>query len=447
MNCNAPGSALPLRRADEGSVEYGMEEPRSPRTDSTDDSELTTAPTARGPRRSTLISTMGLAYDPFSHAFSEGDPAPDFQSIFVDPTPSLLDKLQRRGHLVILADYGLGKTATRLALEYVLRSARAQPPCLCVTYTPSLEDLAHHGADDLLEHMLRDMAAAAAIDLVVQFIERLDDLPRMLSAEQSAALARQARALPQQVQKRFQQVAREAHHDGALWRGDRAVSGIRPVVRHVATTRRWRLAVEVIAAAASGQRVPQPWDRSLADARTLGFGEVVLLVDAIDEQQIDPAVQTELIAPLLAHAPALEERQVSMKCFMPAPEPSIARSMSTFMNTLTSSIEIATIERGTQDDLLSIVHERLEAASASPTSYPTLDWFKRDDIAESLEVKLAQLADGSPRRMMELVSAFLDYHSEHGFLHVQERGRPWITRAEWQEFLARVEPRSRPSSP
>src|SRR5262249_14443771 len=81
--------------------------------------------------RRQLVAAMGLRYDPLVTSVSESDAAPDFGEIYVDPRPSLLDLLKHRTSALVFADYGMGKTATRLALEYALRNSYEGQPPLC----------------------------------------------------------------------------------------------------------------------------------------------------------------------------------------------------------------------------------------------------------------------------------------------------------------------------
>lgn len=389
--------------------------------------------------RQDLVQAMGLGYDPFVTAFSEGDPTGSFADIFVDPEPSLLDRLQRLGPTLVVADYGMGKTATRLALEYLLRTDAGRPAPLCVTYTPRVQDSASLGGRELLVQHYKAMAAAAAIDIVVQFIERIDDAPSELTVAQRQALARQVRALPLRFKQRFRSAAQNPPSAGAIWGGSQALTGIRPTVRYVAVTPRWRELVGWIAGHCGSPTLAQPWEQTREDARTLGFAASFLLVDAVDEGTPEPTAQYRLVEPLLAEASTLAERHCFLKCFLPVVDLSQLDHGRNDKNSLTDDIEIATIDRATSQDLIAIVHERLQAASTSPAAFLSLDVFARGDIPESIEERLAQLAGGSPRRMMELVSAFLDFCASLEVGHGDRRERPHIRQEEWKRFLASLE--------
>lgn len=383
------------------------------------------------PRRQ-LIAAMGLRYDPLITSVSESDPAADFGEIYVDPQPSLLDMLRQAASALVFADYGMGKTATRLALEYTLRNSYEPSPPLCVTYTPRIDLLENGDAADILTRHQEAISREIAIDLIIQLIERQDSDPETLSAKQQAALRRQARALPLRLRHRIRDAAASGPSDGVIWHG------IRPVARYVAMTPRWRGWIDRINSAfVPGAPQPVAWEQALEDTRTLGFPRVFLLIDAVDEGAINRDALQAVVAPLLNAIGRFQDQKMLLKCFLPTDLLELVRdTYQKRFQGLTVPVELATIAEVPRDHLEAIVNERLQAASASNASFRSLDWLKGSEITESIQARLAILARGSPRRMIELASALLDFHSEHGF---RQKERLRLTAAEWQEFLARIE--------
>jgi hypothetical protein len=391
--------------------------------------------------RRQLIQAMGMRYDPLMTSVSESESAPDFGEIYVDPQPSLLDLLRQPSHALVFADYGMGKTATRLALEYALRNTHAAQPALCVTYTPHISRQDRAAAGPTLEQHLAALGTDVAIDLVIQLIERADKNPQMLSEQQRAALLRQAGSLPLRMRRRFRDAARASEgdlKDGIIWRD------IRAIVRHVAVTPQWHEWVKQIAFDSAGSPQPVSWEQTLADARILGFPQIYILIDAVDEDigaaesgVLDRAALRATVAPLLAEMQQFYGQNVMLKCFLPADLQELAqiRDHGQFEG-LTVPIEIVNIAQVSQAHLEAIVNERLQAASVSNASFRSLDWFKGPDVDQSIQSHLAFIARGSPRRMIELSSQLLDYHSHHGF---KTDGRIWLTYSEWQAFLARLD--------
>lgn len=395
--------------------------------------------------RERLITAMGLAFDPFSSGVSEKDLAPDFGAIYVDLQPSLLKDLQRPAASLVFADYGMGKTATRLALEYTLRLART-PLTLCVTYTPDVnrvvaltgEQLRNPSAateEQVLRKHLRDIAREMSTDLLVQYIERLPERPDTSELYQSfiqqQALQRQAQSVSPTVSRGIRIALRDNLTDGVIWRG------IRPVVRHVAVTDAWRaLLAKLAAATRAPDALPASWEETLYDVRALSFEQTFVLVDAVDDGTFDAHTYFQLIRPLIAAIGDLQKQHVYLKCFLPlAVKDYVLNAEELHIHALTPPPEIATITEISATNLQKIITDRFEAASMSTASFRSLDWLG-PEIEESIQAHLATLAQGSPRRLIELVSALLDFHSTHGF---REDERLWLTPAEWKSFLDEVE--------
>lgn len=401
------------------------------------------------PVRERLIAAMGLAYDPFSSGATERDLAPDFSKVYVDLLPKLLQALQQPEASVVLGDYGMGKTATRLALEFALRQART-PRALCVTYTPQINDLLklpgaqseeldELGGQDLLGAHLRGIAQEASTDLVVQLIERLPERePELAGAHgqiRRHGLGRQARAASPTLHRLLRSALRSQGVDGALWRG------LRPVVRYVECSRTWHELVQFLVVAANTGAEQATWEETLYDARALGFGPVFVLVDAIDDGSVDPQTYFRLIRPLLAEAGVLQQQGVYLKCFLPlAVKDDLEKLIQAYKEALTPPIRLATINLISDVNLHRLVDERLIAASTSMASLSSLDQFGQR-LEESVQDYLVTLAAGSPRRMIELVSALLDFHGRHGF---RDGERLWLTPGEWEQFQRVVEHQSPP---
>lgn len=386
-----------------------------------------------GTPRAQLIRAMGLAYDPFSSGVSEKDLAPDFGSIYVDVQPGLLDGLQRPEASCIFADYGMGKTATRIALEYALRLARS-PVALSVTYTPSIAQQEPPG-ESSLQRLLDAIALELRVDLLVQYIERLPERDAEGHATpgplQQQALQRQARSLPTWFSAPLRAALADPGDSGAFWRP------FRPVVRYVPVTPGWRSLVDTLVSAARAGSAPvASWEETVTDARSLGFEQIYILVDAIDEGRFGADAYLEMVQPLLAVAGDLANLQIYLKFFLPIElEGALGALNDLSSNALTPLWSIATIDTISSADLEKLVNDRFEAASTSAASFRSLDWLGQE-LGESLQGRLIELAGGSPRRVIELASALIDFHSLNGFRHEE---RLWLTCTEWQRFLDEAE--------
>jgi hypothetical protein len=385
--------------------------------------------------REKLIRQMGLAYDPLSSGVTEKDLAPDFGSIYVDVQPELLAVLQRREVSLIFAPAGMGKTATRLALEFALRLDRNQR-ILAVTYLPQLTRFANietgPGTDEQrLSIHLRELTAEACIDLLVQAIERFPERVYAPDEPQQRiywqALRRQAAAAPPVLSRLLRKAQLDAGPDGVLWRG------LRSVVRHVAVTDSWKRLLSTLAAATRGEHMRQvSWEECLYDSRALGFEAAFVLIDAIDDGSFEAETFFEVIRPLFAAIDELQKQGVYLKCFLPL---AVRPLIESYLDVLTLTPKIATIDSISAESLQRLIGERFVAASMSMASFRSLDWLGQE-LGESIQERLVTIAEGSPRRLLELASALLDFHSANGF---RDGERLWLKQAEWRQFLEVVE--------
>lgn len=382
---------------------------------------------------------MGLAYDPFSSGVTERDLAPDFGKVYVDLLPSLLQDLQRPATSIVLGNYGMGKTAARLGLEFALRHART-PRTLCVTYAPQIDRLAaggpcqaepDDGADrDRLAAHLRAITQEASVDLVVQLVERAPGQRPEAAGPQDRlrrqARQRQGRAAGPVLGHRMRRALRSEEEDGIFWRG------VRAVVRHVARDDPWRSLVQdlVFPADAPPDR-PATLEELLFDARALGFEQIFVLIDAVDDGAIEPERYFAAIQPLLAVAGELQAQHLYLKCFLPlAMKPQLEALLRSALAALTPRIKLATIDAISDANLHRLIDERIVAANTSTEGVFQLDRFG-ERLEVSVQERLISAAAGSPRRLIELVNALLDFHSLHGF---RDGGRLWLTAAEWKRF-------------
>jgi hypothetical protein len=379
------------------------------------------------PNRRRLIEAMGLAYDPFSSSVGESDVPANFETVYVEPRESLLDALKQPQHSFVFADYGMGKTATRLALEYLVRSTPGSPLILTVPYTPRLNDLLAPFKRGSLERHLSAIGRTLAIDLVVHVLERFNDSLPDYSELQLEALRRQVGVLPRRFRELLQRLPREELKAPPWCR-------LRPVVRHVTATSTWKDLIARIALPPNSQAPRTPsWEQAISDAHLLGFDLVYVLVDALDEGAQDPKDLASRVLDLpFALIHAFDTYSVYLKNFLPLSlTESFNRMPQRALQGLTLVDEPATIDYVSAEHLQAIIRERLLAASTSNSSFRTLDLFRDDDLKDSIEARLAILAQGSPRRMLQLASLLLDFHARYGF---RDQDRLVITAQEWETY-------------
>lgn len=387
----------------------------------------------RTPVRELLIQdAMGLRFDPFVSGYSEREAVRswDFASVYIQPQPNLIEKLLTPCSTVLLADYGLGKTAARFALEHLLRNSSELAPTLCVTYTPAPETLIGYSDEYILQRYLEELVAAAVIDLLIQTVERLDSRSHDLSDEQYAVLGALAAALPFRLKKSLKQI--NLNRSG----NDTFLPGQRAVVRRTSTTSRWRQVMSYLKNSIdTTPSQPLDWRTIVEYTATLGFSRIYVLVDAIDSGQNEQNELHEAIAPLLRHLKAFQSQGVFLKCFLPAPLDEIIRTRyERPLKALTVPGNVVTIRNVSEDKLKRIVAERLRRASARRGSVRSIDWLQADEIEGSIEQVIAQHANGSPREMLRLIDLLLDYFCKHDFDPDHELKHPRLSANTWTAF-------------
>jgi len=401
---------------------------------------------ARIPARQVLLNAMGLEFDPFSVSFSEGEATRpwDFASIYVEPQPHLIEKLLAPRSTVLLAGYGMGKTAARLAVEYLLRNDGNPAPTLSVTYTPAVDDLIGQPEAVVLERHRSSLALNAALDLVVQFVERLEARSQAPSEQEGAIMRRLAASLPSTLQRHVLNNVLEEENNGVFWHP------LRPVVRRTRVTPHWRTVLEHLRAGTTPFRQePLAWHDLVGYAKQLGFPRIYVLVDGVDGVNVEPNALHTVIKPLLDELLRFQEQGVFLKCFLPAsPLNIIIRTRyEHLLNALTVPGDVVTIRSVPAPTLKHIIAERLRRARSRRGSVRSLDWLQSDTIHESIEQTLAQHANGSPRELIILISNLLDFFCMHGLRSLGRADEFRLTQEVWKQFCHEYLPPLHASEP
>lgn len=399
-----------------------------------------------------LLELLGLSTNPFSSSVSERDQADRFAAMYVDPRdPEIADEsgdlplllldqlLQPKSHIV-LADYGMGKTATSYALEYALRSAYTGQPTLHVRFTPHVADV----SDDWPIHCLKRLTAELTIDLLIQFFERFGEwggAQRALTPTLQAVLTRRLAAAPESLRNAIRAIVRGHASPSLLWKR------LRPTVRQEILSDEWRALLKTQIDLLPDPPTPIPTGdhpdtietvvhhlaAACADARQLGFANIVITVDAVDDHTTDTRRILDVVRPLLDRLPTWQAEQIFLNIFLPVSlHDVISIEYSSLFYGLTPLAELATIPQSSPRHLSEILAIRLRNAAAHDGAMSSLDWLKGADVADSIQDQIVYLAAGSPRRVIELADALLRFHEEHGF---QDHQRLTLTATEWQQFV------------
>jgi hypothetical protein len=397
-------------------------------------------------RKRLVDEAWRLAYDPFKVAVSESDAAFNFARIYVDPPLEagqqahepygLRERLKQARHSFVFASYGMGKTATSLALAHELREAYSHvgAPTLFVTYQPTIRPSPSGDERSLLRAHLTQIARHMTIDLVIQTLERLSERfggPAAFSQTESEAFTRQLWAAPRSLRVVLKRIAQGKARPDKLW------GVLRPTVRPEIATAAWFADVRALVEPhLDVTPLELEWPAIVADAKALGFGQIFLSLDALDEGTINMDVLEQRIAPLLPLLATWQLRELYLKCFLPVDlRPYFVREFTKKSISLTPPPDLATIANSTPEHLIQIIDRRLQAALTPDSSISSLDDLRGPGMEAGITQTLASEGRGSPRAVLELASRLIAFHSSHGFA---TSGRLWITADEWRAFLDEI---------
>jgi hypothetical protein len=381
------------------------------------------------------VAALGFAKDPFNQRVTERETYFQFNEIYVPLDESLLDQLSDHAQSAFcFAEYGMGKSATRLALEYKLRLEPAYDSLLCVRYIPS------HAADIKSESaLLDDLCHEIAIDSVIQVVERSQRQPQNCNPAFLAALRYQAALLPTWFRRFIQShvpLSGETEHDGVFW-----PIAERPAVESISPGQTWHALMAEIRDAITAPPGRPSWPESIIQARALGFKQIFILIDAVDEIKQHPQRWMPFLDNLFDFLPRWQEKNIFVKAFLPtAVQTMFLDRYNKLIEGLTPPPHITTIgAKITETHLEQILLERLAAVKPQPFQETRLSVLVGVHLSESIESWLAHQANGSPRRVLELASRFLDFHADHVY---SNGGRLDISPAEWTRYKAFVGGRS-----
>ena len=269
--------------------------------------------------RTQLLEALRLQRDPFNQCVTERETHFQFNEIYVELEESILDTLSDEAQSAFcFADYGMGKSATRLALEYKLRLDPQYEDILCVRYTPNYQEI----DDKLLTTITDDICDAMALDSLTQVVERSQRIvPDLANGAFRRALYQQASMLPNRFRRALQtklKCPNDRDHesfgeadvngvpDGIFW-----PTTIRPAVEMISQSAIWRsLTSEILA----GVQNPAPehldWQHCIAAVQTLGFKRIFILIDVVDETTDDPERWLPFLANLFEYPPEWQAHNI-----------------------------------------------------------------------------------------------------------------------------------------
>lgn len=406
--------------------------------------------------RQNFLRQIGLKWDPFIMPVSEQELAfsglsPQDQSselsaqevsslaYFIppqnpaDPERPFLFALRQPATAFIFGKPGSGKTSLRLWIEANCR--RVPDKSLVVSY------LFGQDVEEVLtteDHQLR-LSQQLAVDAFIQIIEQFKPGIDVPGKEQHAALSTLMTLGGRSLQRLAARLITEPEPASRLGLAERWRSVGRLPVYHVAQS------PELLALLQCAMnKTPGPASKSgraalsagWAAAKEWGFEKALVLVDGVDTWRREPERMLALIMPLLQQTVTWQAERLFCKYFLPE---NLRAPVKAFIDqhagqlTLEPFIAELTWNR---DALCRLLAKRFQAAGARRTGLGDL---AERELAEQLDELLLAASQGSPRRLLQLVSTLIDVHVQANFKEGGEIARLHLfAQEEWRQTVTRV---------
>lgn len=335
------------------------------------------------------------------------------------------DWLRITKHQFIYGNPGSGKTTTRLNFELECRTVPDGTLATSIVFGQNVVDPL------TLEEHINQMSQAIAVDLLIQVIEQLTPGSLPFKESQIALLRAQVRqggtALRRMLRSMAETVFENNYRDAPGLPGSRAGLGYywtrvgRYPVRYVTSSEPLKVLLHALLETDTAKPAhPHPaqsgfdalW-QSVAAAQAWGFQRIFALVDGVDMRARKPKDMHRLVAQLIEHLKTFQDKNIYLKMFLPLEvKPLIAKQIEQIPG-LNSMVMDATIQWD-QQTLRQLLIQRFRAAGSQTIN--SLDVLASDDLEQGLEHAVIELAQGSPRRMLTIMSELIN-------AHVSQRGK------------------------
>lgn len=386
--------------------------------------------------RKNYLHRLGFKFDPFESIVTEHEVSgvidiPNFYNYFCEPlliTESgetlNWDWLQRSENLLLFAEPGMGKTALRLAHSAECR--RVFTGSLAVNYVIE-EDPSNKL--DFMAHGQR-LAEALAFDFFISFVERFSQLEKIFEDSNREILVNRLSWFIQIGGKRLRHLTKRLIEDprpeGSAGLGVHWPIVGRPVVQRVPFSSRL---VSVLQDCLEQETVDltSGWEAFWEGSRRTsewGIDSILVLIDGVDAHLLDGPKMLEIIQPILTQINKATRESIYFKLFLPS---NIRNLVLTFLRQYCLSPEPvnATIIWD-REQLRRLLTDRLRAADIQ---YGDLDALAGTSLEGGLVEPAIDLADGSPRRLLKIISTLIDEHIKRSTAEAS------IEEQDWQQML------------
>jgi hypothetical protein len=321
---------------------------------------------------------------------------------------SLIKDLRQPSTAFVFGNPGLGKTSLRLALETTCRLTPEN--ALVVSYVFSRDMDSPPTIEEHWERLSRQLAIDLFIQIAEQFKPGIDDL----TANQIESLGTLIHLGGRPLQRIVRYIINIKDESGSglglaeHWR----LAGRLPV-HYVAHSPELRNLVQQTVSNQHYTDSPawHGWDAlkvALDIANLWHYERIFILIDGVDNWWGDPKHMMALIKPLLQETANSRHNNIFFKYFLPQSlHPSIT-SFITKHSDLFTCCPLLVPLKWDETALRKLLKARFQAAGSRRVSF--------NDLADSdlnIDQWLYQQANGSPRRLLQLVSNVIDEHLKY----------------------------------
>ena len=399
--------------------------------------------------RELFLKNLGLTHDPFATPVAETElknpprffspeiaPTEDqqnkrystFAAYFISPHLSSLDQnqdplteLRAPNHAFIFGAPGTGKTTLRLTLESATRTETNDT--LIVTYY-----LGEYVRGPLkTEHHAERLAKELAIDFFVQVIERLDSVFRSPNADQMNIFKQQFSIGGQPLRRLARRFLDQRFPNAPDGLGSHLPLVGKFPSRFIPTTQATLdLVRDCLHTKPDQLKLQAGWSMlqtGLDAARAWGYKRVFILVDGVDTSQRGTTDMLDLIQPLIGQLGDWTDQNVFGKFFLPQ---ELDRPLQVALKNLLPKQRFQGTIMWSKQALRDLLAQRFRSAN-SP--YISFDQFADAPLSGNLDNLILDLADGSPREMLRVISALIDAHIANTF--ETQTPTPYFSQTDW----------------
>jgi hypothetical protein len=365
-----------------------------------------------------LAATTRDVRQPAFFDFVSPPPLSDWPpDLSVDESLALLQ--EPRAHFI----YGLpgsGKTTLRLALDAHLRQKPKHT--LSVTYCrfPTNPDSTNHWTA---------LAAELAIDLFIQIVEQIESFGEPSPAQLDAL---RAQVLVGGLSRLVERILDDPEPPSFWGLGTLWPSVSRSTVRRVVSS---PALIKVLAQSRLPQHhasSPQTGYAALLDglqaAQRWGFKQTIVMIDGVDTPKRDIQFMLNLIQPVISALPDFEAHHVTFRFFLPL---ELRAPVSALLQSIAPNLTSAPLDSimGPWNDasLRRLLAQRFRAAGSRRVGFDNL---AGPGLENRLDELLIRSANGSPRRLLQLISSLIDHHA------ARDPHDRLITLDDWQSMRA-----------